>query len=192
MANALVIVDVQNDFVEGGSLAVAGGLDLADRLAKWLEDGGFGKYDYIVTTQDWHIDPGSHWSDTPDFVDSWPVHCEAQTAGAELVEVLADTLKGNVHFEVKKGRFEAAYSGFEGTVDDGDRGLAETLKGVGVTEIDVVGIATDHCCKATVLDGLQENFKVNFLKNFSVGITPETVAAAIDTMDEAGATILEA
>jgi nicotinamidase/pyrazinamidase len=189
MANALIIVDVQNDFVENGSLAVEGGQDLAKRLARWLNGGGFDLYDYIVTTQDWHITPGDHWADNPDFVNTWPVHCKAGTEGAELVEVLAGALKGRVDLTVKKGHDAAAYSGFEGVVEGTGELLADALRAAGVTVIDVVGIATDYCCKATVIDGCKEGFEVNFLPDFAVGINPETIVEALKAMDIAGAEV---
>jgi nicotinamidase/pyrazinamidase len=110
MSRALIIVDVQNDFCEGGSLAVAGGAALAGEISEYV-DAHHSQFDHIVATQDWHIDPGAHFSEDPDFVDSWPRHCVAGTRGAELHPDL-DPEYIQAYF--RKGQFAAAYSGFEG------------------------------------------------------------------------------
>ncbi len=137
-STALVVVDVQNDFCEGGSLAVAGGADLAHRVATLLASGA---YTTVVATRDHHVDPGPHFSSTPDYVDSWPPHCVVGTPGAELHEPLRDDQFDAVFL---KGEYEAAYSGFEGLTSDGVS-MAAWLHERGVTTLDVVGIATDHC-----------------------------------------------
>jgi nicotinamidase/pyrazinamidase len=179
MSKALVIVDVQNDFVEGGSLAVFGGRALADRISRFLNKSGFAEYDFIATTQDWHIEPGDHFSENPDFVDSWPAHCVAQTEGSKIVESLQETLMGKVNFAVKKGQFEAAYSGFEGVSEDGTL-LGDALREVGVTQVDVVGIASDYCVAATALDSQAQGFKTTVLANLTVGINPEKIAETFE------------
>jgi nicotinamidase/pyrazinamidase len=189
MSKALVIVDVQNDFVEGGSLAVFGGRALADLLGRFLQRTGFSEYDYIATTQDWHIEPGDHFSDTPDFVDSWPPHCVARTDGSKIVESLQEVLLGNVNFAVKKGQFEAAYSGFEGVSEDGTL-LGDALREVGVTDVDVVGIAADYCVSATALDAQAQGFKTSVLMNLTVGINAEKVSEVFrSTLPDAGITV---
>ena len=146
MTTALVIVDVQNDFCEGGSLAVAGGAEVAAAITRHLRDN---RYDHVVATRDYHIDPGSHFSDEPDYVTSWPAHCVADTPGAAFHPALDTSAVEEVF---SKGAHSAAYSGFEGAAPDGT-GLAEWLRARGVDAIDVVGIATDHCVRATALDG---------------------------------------
>lgn len=179
MSKALVIVDVQNDFVEGGSLAVMDGIDLADRLAAYIESHGH-EYETIATTQDWHIEPGDHFSDKPDFVDSWPVHCVARTRGAEIVESLRVGLSGIVGPAVHKGMFEAAYSGFEGVTEDGTS-LADALRELGITEVDVVGIATDYCVAATARDAVESGFSTTVLRDFVVGINPDKVTQLLES-----------
>jgi nicotinamidase/pyrazinamidase len=175
MKTALIIVDVQNDFVEGGSLAVAGGVDLADRLAAHLKENPW-KYDIIVTTQDWHIDPKGHFSETPDFVDTWPVHCVANEFGSRIVAPLAERIgelvvNDNIDYvRVVKGEYTAAYSGFEGYVVNGGDALEDDLAIAGVTDVDVVGIATDYCVKATALDSKKAGFNTTVLKEFTAGI----------------------
>lgn len=189
MSKALVIVDVQNDFVEGGSLAVFGGRDLAARIGRFLQKSGFAEYDFIATTQDWHIEPGDHFSDTPDFVDSWPRHCEADTDGSRIVENLREILMGHVNFAVKKGQFEAAYSGFEGVSEDGTL-LGDALREVGVTDVDVVGIATDYCVSATALDSQAQGFNTSVLMNLTVGINAEKISETFrTTLPSVGVTV---
>ncbi|MDT7675475.1 MAG: nicotinamidase/pyrazinamidase, partial [Pseudonocardiales bacterium] len=140
---ALIIVDVQLDFCEGGSLAVAGGASVAERI-----NAVTGRYDQVVATRDYHVDPGDHFSDTPDYVHSWPVHCVAGTAGAAFHPALDVAPIGAVF---AKGGYAAAYSGFEGA-EPGGAGLADWLRAHQVTEVDVVGIATDYCVRATALE----------------------------------------
>ena len=105
---AIVIVDVQNDFCEGGNLAVAGGAATASRISSYLAGH---PYDYVVATRDAHVDPGDHFSDSPDFVATWPPHCVEGTLGAMLHENLTYRTFAGVF---AKGTKSAAYSGFEG------------------------------------------------------------------------------
>ena len=176
---ALIIVDVQNDFCEGGSLAVTGGAAVAQAISGLL-NGNHG-YDFVVATQDHHIDPGSHFSDNPDFVDSWPRHCVAGTTGADFQPQL-DTSAIQAVF--RKGEYAAAYSGFEGTADG--VGLAAWLNSRGVDEIDVVGIATDYCVRATAEDGTRAGFTTRVLTGLTAGVSPDSTAAALAGMRSAG------
>lgn len=179
MTKALIIVDVQNDFVEGGSLAVAGGTALASRIAELVKNDN--DYDIVVTTQDWHINPAGHFSETPDFVDTWPAHCVAETEGAEIVTGLANVLGGLVINQnldlvnIHKGEYKGAYSGFEGHLkgDNEFATLKHELNLVGVTSVDVVGIATDYCVKATAEDAVKNGFETTVLKDFCVGINAD-------------------
>lgn len=184
-AKALIIVDIQNDFVEGGSLAVTGGLDLAARLKHFLGKRA-SDYDLIVTTQDYHVDPGEHFSDNPDFKNTWPVHCKAGTRGAQLVPEIREAL-GLLDFDVDndfsiiqivKGEFEAAYSGFEGHLARSERKveLEDVLHRYGIKAVDVVGIATDHCVRATAFDAARIGFDTTVLSGYTVGIDPDVVA----------------
>jgi nicotinamidase/pyrazinamidase len=157
VTTALVVVDVQNDFCEGGSLAVTGGSRVAADVAELVATG---TYDIVVATRDHHIDPGSHFSDTPDFVDSWPRHCVVGTEGEQLHSPLEPGLFDETFL---KGEYEAAYSGFEGASASGT-GLADWLRQHDVDAIDVCGIATDHCVRATALDGAREGFTVRVLE----------------------------
>lgn len=179
---ALIVVDVQNDFCEGGSLAVEGGAAVARDIGALLAEHD---YDVVVATKDHHVDPGSHWSTEPDFKHSWPVHCEVGTEGEEFHPNLQPRPFDEIF---RKGRHEAAYSGFQGVSEDGT-GLAEWLRGREVTEVDVCGIATDYCVRATALDAVKEGFEVTLLPGLSAGVNPDTSAAALAEMADAGVTI---
>jgi len=189
---ALIIVDVQNDFCEGGSLAVAGGEDVARGITELLSatkerarDGQTG-YAHIVATKDFHIAPGGHFSDHPDFLESWPPHCVASTSGADFHPAL-DTHPVETVFT--KGRYSAAYSGFEGADEDGTT-LAEWLRARGVDAVDVVGIATDYCVKATAADAVAAGFTTRVLLNLTAGVSPVTTAEAVEVLRAAGVAVL--
>lgn len=170
---ALVIVDVQNDFCEGGSLAVTGGTEVARRISDALQT-GTGGWDYVVATRDHHIDPGDHFSQTPDFHDSWPPHCISGTPGAQLHPELV-TERVNAVFD--KGAYSAAYSGFEGKADGVE--LRDWLSERDIRDIDVVGIATDHCVRATALDGVRFGFAVTVLLDLTAAVSAETLELAV-------------
>lgn len=174
---ALIVVDVQPTFCEGGELGVEGGNAVAERIATYAADHR-DDYALVATTQDWHIDPGDHFSEHPDFVDSWPPHGLAGTPNAELHPALA-TLDPDV--SVKKGQHEAAYSGFEGRTPDG-RLLADVLRDAGVDAVDVVGIAESHCVKATALDAHALGLPTRVLTDLTVPVSPELGAQARDEL----------
>lgn len=183
MARALIVVDVQVDFCEGGALGVAGGNAVAEAIADLL--GTEHEYDYVVATRDHHIDPGDHFSATPDFVDSWPPHCVVGTPGQELHAALAD-LDFDAIFD--KGSFEAAYSGFEGTIggtEDGV-GLSEWLADREVEEVDVCGIATDYCVRATALDAQADEYDTTVLAELTAAVHPENMDAVREELVNAG------
>ena len=180
-ARALVVVDVQNDFCEGGSLAVAGGAGVASRITGYLRDHA-DEYAVVVATRDWHEDPGKHFSATPDYRDSWPPHCVAGTPGAEFHPALDASGFDAV---VSKGRRSAAYSGFEG-VDDRGAGLAAVLAARGVDEVDVCGLATDYCVRATALDAAALGLRTRVLLDLCAGVDPETTGRAVADLATAG------
>ncbi|MBB6626809.1 isochorismatase family protein [Nocardioides sp. KIGAM211] len=190
MKRALIVVDVQNDFCEGGSLPVPGGAEVAhavaDVLHRWSSRSPDAPdYAHVVATKDHHVDPGSHWSSEPDFVDSWPVHCEVGTDG-EAFHPNLDPQPFDAVF--LKGQHAAAYSGFEGSTADGT-GLADWLRQHEVTEVDVCGLATDHCVRATALDAAGAGFATRVVTALSAGITPATTAAALDELRGAGVSV---
>jgi nicotinamidase/pyrazinamidase len=174
MTRALIIVDVQNDFCEGGSLPVTGGAAVAAGISLVLDRVG-DRWDHVVATKDYHVDPGAHFSPHPDFVDSWPAHCVVGTAGSEFHPEL-DTTKIEAVFH--KGEHAAAYSGFEGHTDDGT-GLADWLRARSVTDVEVVGIATDHCVRATALDAAAAGFATTVVLELTAGVAAETTEAAL-------------
>jgi nicotinamidase/pyrazinamidase len=177
---ALIIVDVQNDFCEGGSLAVAGGAAVARAISNLLADGD--GYGHVVATKDFHIDPGSHFSDHPDYAASWPPHCVADTTGADFHPGL-DTAAVEAVF--LKGAHAAAYSGFEGA-DEAGTPLADWLRGHGVDQVDVVGIATDYCVHATAADAVRSGFATRVLLDLTAGVAPESTAKAVEDLRAAG------
>ncbi|WP_066524667.1 nicotinamidase [Corynebacterium bouchesdurhonense] len=187
MTRALLLVDVQNDFCPGGSLGTDRGDEVASSIAALIAPGADAAgYSEILATQDWHIDPGSHFSEHPDFVDSWPVHCVAGSEGAEIREPV-DTSQIARYF--RKGEYTAAYSGFEGADEEGTA-LAEYLRGRGIDALDVCGIATDHCVRATVLDARAEGFAVRVLSSLCSPVDEARGEAALEEMREAGAEII--
>ncbi|GEM32441.1 bifunctional pyrazinamidase/nicotinamidase [Nocardia neocaledoniensis NBRC 108232] len=179
MGRGLVIVDVQNDFCEGGSLAVTGGAAVAAAISEFVAGQD---YDAVVATRDHHVDPGEHFSAEPDYVDTWPPHCRVGTPGADFHPAL-DT--GLVEEVFSKGEYSAAYSGFEGAAADGTP-LADWLRARGIDSVDVVGIATDHCVRATALDARTAGFDTRVLLDLTAGVAPDTVAAALTTLRDAG------
>jgi nicotinamidase/pyrazinamidase len=187
MASALIVVDVQNDFCEGGSLPVSGGARVASDIATLLHARtaglpGAAAYDHVVATKDHHVDPGHHFSREPDFRDSWPAHCVVGTDG-EAFHPNLDPEPFEAIFT--KGEHAAAYSGFEGRAADGAT-LADWLRSRRVTDVDVCGIATDHCVRATALDAVSEGFAVTVLTGLCAGVAPATTAAALEELKAAG------
>lgn len=179
MVSTLIVVDVQNDFCEGGSLAVSGGADVAAAISHHVHRND---YTYVVATRDYHIDPGAHFSDNPDFVRSWPPHCVAGTAGAGFHSRLDIT---PIIAVFSKGQYSDGYSGFEGKTDSGEQ-LLDWLRERGVTSIDVVGIATEHCVRATALDAAKAGFDVRVLADLTAGIARSAVNTAIPELEAAG------
>ena len=193
---ALIVVDVQNDFCEGGSLAVAGGAQVAAEVTALLRgpaEPGQPAYAAVVGTLDWHVDPGSHFSEHPNYVDTWPAHCVVGTDGSRSHPSLDRTL---IEAWFHKGRHTGAYSGFEGRTEDGDGsgaagvGLADWLREREITAVDVVGIATDHCVRATALDAVQAGFETRVLLDLTVGVAATTTQTALAELRAAGAALV--
>ncbi|MEV4285994.1 isochorismatase family protein [Nonomuraea bangladeshensis] len=185
MSRALIIVDVQKDFCEGGSVPVKGGADRAAAIAELVRRAD-GQYAFVVATRDHHIDPGAHFSDNPDFRDSFPVHCVVGSEGGEFHPDFAPAVaSGHVDEVFFKGAHSASKSGFEGSTQEGET-LSAWLKARGVTDLDVVGIATDHCVKATALDGARAGFTVRVLLDYTAGVAADTTRTALDELRGAG------
>lgn len=206
--HALIIVDIQQDFCEGGTLAVEGGAQTASLITEYMNQCGH-KFDVIATTRDWHIDPGPHFSENPDFEDTWPVHCVAGTPGAELHENLDSEF---IDAEFLKGQYNDGYSGFDGVLGEPDMirsqdGMAgpygataaaaaatdsdavtmdEWLREHRVENITVVGIATDHCVRATAMDASDAGYEVRVITNLTTGVAEKTTDEAIEDMEDSG------
>lgn len=186
---ALIVVDVQNDFVEGGSLAVTGGREVARRISEHLATAG-PQYAAVVASRDWHDAEGGNGGHfaapgtEPDFTATWPVHCVATDPGSDYAPEL-DTERVTHH--VRKGMGVPAYSAFEGVAEDGEP-LPDLLRRLDVDEVDVVGLATDYCVRATVLDARRHGLSVRLLSGLHAGVAPATSEAALSEMLAAGAT----
>ena len=190
MSRALIVVDVQNDFCEGGSLPVTGGARVASDIGVLLhhwsrKDQLAPSYDLVVATQDHHIDPGAHWSDHPDFQESWPVHCKVGTDG-EAFHPNLDPQPFDAIF--RKGDHAAAYSGFEGRTTDGTA-LADWLRSNDVDQVDVCGLATDHCVRATALDAVRNGFTTRLLTELCAGVAAGSTDTALSEMRSAGVSL---
>jgi nicotinamidase/pyrazinamidase len=180
MSRALIVIDVQNDFCEGGALAVAGGAAVAAAIRELVE--GDHPYDLVVATCDHHIDPGAHFSESPDFVDSWPPHCVAGTPGADFHPALAHRPFTAVFY---KGEYTAGYSGFEGRTREGQT-LQDWLDERNVGDVDICGIATDHCVRATALDASALDFPTHVLLDLTAAVNPDRVPALVEELRDAG------
>ncbi|MGN6503480.1 MAG: isochorismatase family protein, partial [Pseudolysinimonas sp.] len=191
MTRALFVIDVQNDFTEGGALGVDGGAAVAAGVTDYLRAHP-DTYDVVFASRDWHDGDnlnGGHFAapgTAPDFVDTWPPHCVAGTPGAEYHPALDTTL---IDVHVRKGQGKPAYSIFEGTTDAG-AGFAEALADLGVTDVDVVGIATDYCVRASALDAIAAGRHVRVLTDLVAGVAPESSAAALTELATAGADVV--
>lgn len=191
MTRALFIIDVQNDFTEGGALGVEGGAAVAAGVTELLGRHG-DDYTLVVASRDWHTpddDNGGHFAvdAEPDFVETWPAHCVAGTPGAEYHPDL-DT--SGVHVHIRKGQGMPAYSIYEGTDDAGAK-ISEVLASHGITDIDVVGLATDYCVRASVLDALEHGQHVRLFTDLVAGVAADTSEAALAELGHAGAEITE-
>ena len=197
-SRALIVVDVQPTFCEGGELGVEGGNTVARAVANFVTCHR-GSYVYVATTQDWHIEPGGHFSKHPDFVDTWPAHGVAGTPNARLHPVIAAL---NIPHHFKKGQYSGAYSGFEGVEDNSANDiptreqverarraghtLEDSLRAQGITDVDVVGIAESHCVKQTALDAQRLGFRTRVFTDLTVPVSAEQGEQARLTMRSAG------
>ncbi|MCF8528850.1 MAG: isochorismatase family protein [Aquiluna sp.] len=190
MAKAILIIDVQNDFCEGGALACQGGAQVAKKISEYLSSNS-NKYDFVIASRDWHTpnsENGGHFPANgidPDFVTTWPLHCIAGEEGAEYHANL-DTSLIDIH--IKKGQGEHGYSIFEGTTDSGET-FPELLERLKITTVDVVGIATDYCVRASSLDARKTGLEVRVITSLTAGVAASSTEAAIDEMVDAGISV---
>ncbi|MFJ6532270.1 isochorismatase family protein [Microbacterium sp. NPDC091662] len=189
MSRALLIVDVQNDFTERGALAVGGGDAVAAAVTAFLAVHG-ADYEVIIASRDWHDaegDNGGHFAEAPDYVDSWPVHCVAGSEGAEYDPLLVTDA---VTHHVRKGQGRPAYSMFEGQTEAGET-VGAILTAAGVLSADVVGLATDHCVRASALDAIAHGVRVRILTDLIAGVAAEPSEVALAELVHAGAELIE-
>jgi nicotinamidase/pyrazinamidase len=187
MTRALIVVDVQNDFCEGGSLAVAGGAAVAARISAAIE-AHRSRWDLIVATQDWHVDPGRHFfaeGEEPDYSLTWPVHCVAGDPGARFHPDLRLPTETIV---IHKGEHRAAFSGFDGHDGDG-RTLAEVLDDAGADRVDVVGLATSFCDRATALDAQHGGYATTLIVDLCADVDPRTTPVTLAELRASGVTL---
>ena len=188
MRNALLVVDVQTDFVQGGSLPVLGGLEVAAMIARHIRHFKF-EYQFVVASRDYHEDPADHFSDHPDFVNTWPPHCVIGTPGAAFVPSIQNVVREKfIQTIVSKGRHKAAYSAFEG-LDNRGHYLLDILKENRIDHIDICGIATDYCVRASSLDARKNAFQVRVLVNLCAAVNEATGQQALEEMKAAGITL---
>ena len=189
MSKALLVVDVQNDFCEGGSLAVSGGAAVAKKISDYLRSSD---YDLVVASRDWHDSNNNnsgHFADSnsePDYKTSWPIHCVAKSDGANYHPNLELDL---IQEHVYKGQGAHGYSAFEGVTEDGGT-LEELLMQKGIRQLDVVGIATDHCVLASALDAKKLGLNVRVISSLTAGVAPESTERAIDSLIDNGVEVL--
>jgi nicotinamidase/pyrazinamidase len=185
MPRALLVIDVQNDFCEGGALAVAGGAAVAGKIGKFLESN---RYDLVVASRDWHDadnNNSGHFADSgvePNYKTNWPVHCVAETNGAQYHPNLNTEAIGEHIF---KGQGQNGYSIYEGITKSGQT-FDDLLNAHQIDEVDVVGIATDHCVLASALDSKSHGLKVRVISSLTAGVSEVTTEAAIDRMIDSG------
>jgi nicotinamidase/pyrazinamidase len=183
---AIIVVDPQPDFFEGGPLSIQGATKTAEKIATYLDNRST-EYSMKIVTQDWHFDPGRHWSADPDFVTTWPVHCAANTSGAAIHPSLGAQRWDAV---IRKGQHDGAYSGFEGVSEDGST-LTDLLSSKSIDTVTIVGFATDHCVMATALDARARGLRVNVILELCAGVEAQTTHDAISAMTKAGVTFKE-
>jgi nicotinamidase/pyrazinamidase len=191
MRNALLVIDLQNDFVEGGSLPVTGGQQVAALVSRHIRHFKT-EYQFVAATRDFHEDPPDHFSDHPDFVNTWPPHCVAGTPGALLCPPITNLVREKLIMTVlDKGRHSAAYSGFE-AFDRRGHPMYDVLREARVDHLDICGLATDYCVKATALDARKHEFQVRVLLNLCAAVNAETGQKALEEMKAAGCQLQQA
>ncbi len=191
MRTALVVVDVQNDFVEGGSLPVTGGRQVASLVSRHIRHFKT-EYQFVVATRDYHEDPEGHFAENPDFVNTWPPHCVIGTPGASLCPPISNLVREHlVQAVVDKGKHTPAYSGFE-ALDPRGHSLLDVLKEQRIDRLDICGLATDYCVRATALDARKHDFQVRVLLNLCAPVNAESGLKALEDMKAAGCVIQQA
>jgi nicotinamidase/pyrazinamidase len=191
MRNALLVVDVQNDFVEGGSLAVPGGILVAAHIARHVRHFR-SEYVFVVASRDYHEDPEAHFSDQPDYISTWPKHGLIGTAGAALCTPISNLVREKlIHVVVDKGRHAAAVSAFEAQDVRGHM-LVDVMREQRIDHIDICGFITEYCIRDTALEARKFEFQVRILINLCGSASPEAAKLAFEEMKAAGCQIMAA
>lgn len=218
---ALVIVDVQNDFCDDGPLATETGAEIAAKISEYLEENSNRYSAIVATRDwhvdpGTHFAASLGEDAQPDFVTTWPIHCLAGTTGAELHDNLESEF---IDAQFLKGRYDDSYSGFDGLIGDPDTVVADAPSGAAgpygataagasaieddaltldewlnenqIEELTIVGIATDHCVKATAIDAADAGYDVNVLLNLCAPVSEDAVQDAVDEMEDAGASVTQ-
>ena len=176
---ALIVVDVQRDFCADGALPVPDGDAVVPAINELVKH-----FDVVVTTRDWHVDPGDHFGNPPDFEESWPKHCVANTPGAEY----HPDLRLGVFVEFRKGEYAASYSGFDG-VNDENCPLAQCLHEKNIKTVIVCGLATDYCVYETALAARENGFVTIVPLDACRGVSPKRMREAVNDMAASGIVI---
>lgn len=191
MAKALLVIDVQVDFCEGGALGCDGGSAVARGISEYLK-GAKSSYDYVIASRDWHTPNdanGGHFppsDQAPDYVTNWPLHCIAGEPGAEYHPNLDVSL---IDIHIKKGQGSHGYSIFDGTTEDGER-FESLISRLGIDSVDVVGIATDYCVRASSIDANAKGLSVRVITSLTAGVAKDSTEAAIDEMVDLGVSVV--
>lgn len=191
MTTALFVIDVQNDFCEGGALACQGGAQVASNITAYLKTSK-NNYDFVIASRDWHSpnsENGGHFpvsGNQPDFVNTWPLHCIAGEPGADYHPNLDQSL---IDIHIKKGQGQHGYSIFEGIADSGEQ-IRDLLSRLEISQVDIVGIATDYCVRASALDAKQFGLEVRVITSLTAGVAANSTEAAIDELVDAGVQVV--
>lgn len=174
MNKALVIVDMQNDYMEEGAVPVTNSNEVAERLAEFIDNGGLAEYNSVIIIQTWHVEAGDHFSEDPDYVSSWPVHCLPRTWGSEISENLRQSLMGFVNATLRKGQFGPAYSAFDAVSEDGTS-LEDVLLELRTTDVDIAGMLVEGSVSETAFDATERGFVTTVLTDVVTGSDPNRI-----------------
>lgn len=185
----LLVVDVQNDFCLGGALEVPGSERVVQNIKYHIENNR-ATYHTLIFTKDWHIRPDTHFSDTPDYKDTWPRHCVADTYGAAIHRTLAPFSMGAAAKIILKGEYSAGYSGFDGHLVDSRTTLLEYLRSMDNMELVVCGLAFDYCVRSTAIDSAKYSFKTSVLMECTAAVSNSNNFRICDELESHKVTLI--
>jgi nicotinamidase/pyrazinamidase len=191
MRNALLVVDLQNDFLEGGSIPVPGGTQVAAQVSRHIRHFR-SEYAFVVATRDVHEDPADHFSDKPDYITTWPKHGLIGSRGATLCTPIFNLVREKIiQVVVDKGRHAGAASAFEAQDVRGHM-LVDVLREQRVDHIDICGLITEYCIRESALDARKHEFQVRVLVNLCGAASPDNAQRAFEDMKTAGCQLMAA